>query len=91
MTDTTREPQLHGIAACQTDDVLHKNWLIELVNSQVMLKGCETAGYMIISAAKTQILQRIHRPIWRNRSLNSKTTWVGILECMQVCRFLSMS
>ncbi|GIY39104.1 protein KIAA0100 [Caerostris extrusa] len=31
---TTREQQLHGISACQTDDVLQKKWLIELVNSQ---------------------------------------------------------
>lgn len=24
---TTREQQLHGITACQTDDVLQKKWL----------------------------------------------------------------
>jgi len=28
--------QLYGSAACQTDDVINRNWLIELVNSQVM-------------------------------------------------------
>lgn len=78
-----REQQLHGIAACQTDDVLHKNWLIELVNSQVMLKGSETSGYVIVSAAKSQILQRIHCPVWKDHTLVSKTTWVGSLECMQ--------
>ncbi|XP_067136363.1 protein hobbit [Centruroides vittatus] len=78
-----REQQLHGIAACQTDDVLHKNWLIELVNSQVMLKGSETSGYVIVSAAKSQILQRVHRPVWKDHTLVSKTTWVGSLECMQ--------
>ncbi|XP_071446897.1 protein hobbit isoform X2 [Hetaerina americana] len=74
---------LQGLAACQEDDVLHKNWLIELVNSQVLLKGCETKGYVILSAAKAQILQRIHRPVWKDRTLVSKTTWVGSLECMQ--------
>lgn len=31
----TEEEQLHGVAACQANDVLHKNWLVELVNSQV--------------------------------------------------------
>ncbi|XP_013780034.1 protein KIAA0100-like, partial [Limulus polyphemus] len=79
----TKEQQLHGVAACQTDDVLHKNWLIELVNSQVMLRGCETSGYVIVSASKAQILQRIHRHTWKERTLVSKTTWVGSLECMQ--------
>ncbi|XP_075677940.1 bridge-like lipid transfer protein family member hobbit [Dermatophagoides pteronyssinus] len=75
--------QLYGIEACQGDDVLLDNWLIELVNSQVVLRGCETDGYVIVSAAKAQIMQRIHRPVWKNRILYSKTTWQGSLECMQ--------
>ncbi|KAJ9596917.1 hypothetical protein L9F63_012042, partial [Diploptera punctata] len=79
----TREQHLQGLAACQEDDVQHKNWLIALVNSQVLLKGCETKGYVILSAAKAEILQRIHRPVWKDRTLVSKTTWVGSLECMQ--------
>ncbi|KAJ8875491.1 hypothetical protein PR048_023386 [Dryococelus australis] len=56
---------------------------VVLVNSQVLLKGCETKGYVILSAAKAEILQRVHRPVWKERSLVSKTTWVGSLECMQ--------
>ncbi|XP_049792062.1 protein KIAA0100 [Schistocerca nitens] len=79
----TREQHLQGLAACQEDDALHKNWLIVLVNSQVLLKGCETKGYVILSAAKAEILQRIHRPVWKDRTLVPKTTWVGSLECMQ--------
>ncbi|XP_063241781.1 protein hobbit isoform X2 [Bacillus rossius redtenbacheri] len=79
----TKEQHLQGLAACQEDDVLYKNWLIVLVNSQVLLKGCETKGYVIVSAAKAEILQRVHRPVWKERSLVSKTTWVGCLECMQ--------
>ncbi|XP_069668639.1 protein hobbit isoform X2 [Periplaneta americana] len=79
----TREQHLQGLAACQEDDIQHKNWLIALVNSQVLLKGCETKGYVILSAAKAEILQRIHRPVWKDRTLVSKTTWVGSLECMQ--------
>ncbi|XP_064459763.1 protein hobbit-like [Ornithodoros turicata] len=75
--------QLHGMTACQANDALHKNWLIELVNSQVMLRGCETSGYVIVSAAKAQILQRVHSPVWKENTLVSKTTWVGSLECMQ--------
>lgn len=38
---------------------------------------------MILSAAKAEIVQRIHRPTWKDRTLVSKTTWVGSLECMQ--------
>ncbi|XP_054707310.1 LOW QUALITY PROTEIN: protein hobbit-like [Uloborus diversus] len=83
MEGNTREQQLHGVSACQTDDVLQKKWLIELVNSQVMLKGCETSGYVIVSAAKAKILQRLHRPVWKDRSLVSKTSWIGSFECMQ--------
>lgn len=77
------EEQLHGVAACQADDVLHKNWSVELVNSQVMLRGCETSGYVIVSAAKAEILQRVHTPVWKENTLVSKTTWTGSLECMQ--------
>jgi len=79
----TREQQLQGLQACHNEDVTHYNWFISLVNSQVLLKGCETSGYVILSAAKAEILQRVHRPVWRDRSLVSKTTWVGSLECMQ--------
>ncbi|XP_008551272.1 protein hobbit [Microplitis demolitor] len=83
LSSQTRGQQLRGLAACNQDDVLHKNWLIALVNSQVLLKGIETRGYVILSAAKAEILQRVHRPVWRERTLVSKTTWVGSLECMQ--------
>ncbi|RWS17806.1 hypothetical protein B4U79_01668 [Dinothrombium tinctorium] len=77
------EPKLKGIAACSDDDVIQKNWLIELINSQVMLRGSETSGYVIASSAKTQIWQNIHRPVWKERTLFSKSTWVGSIECMQ--------
>ena len=79
-----RDLTLQGIkAACTTDDIIHKKWLIQLINSQVLLKGPETKGYVIISAAQSQICQRIHRPTWRDQSLVTKTTWSGSLECMQ--------
>lgn len=58
-------------------------YIVALVNSQVLLKGCETKGYVILSAAKAEILQRVHHPVWKHRTLVSKTTWVGSLECMQ--------
>lgn len=79
----TQQQQLQGLQACQDEDVTQYNWFISLVNSQVLLKGTETSGYVILSAAKAEILQRVHRPTWRDRTLVSKTTWVGSLECMQ--------
>ncbi|XP_044758159.1 protein KIAA0100 isoform X2 [Coccinella septempunctata] len=79
----TRQQHLQGLQACQEDDVQYKNWQISLVNAQVLLKGCETKGYVILSAAKADILQRIHRPAWKDRTLVTKTTWTGLLECMQ--------
>uniref|UniRef100_A0A146MBQ1 UPF0378 protein KIAA0100 n=5 Tax=Lygus hesperus TaxID=30085 RepID=A0A146MBQ1_LYGHE len=83
MTESN-EQQLQGLAACHaTDDVTHKNWLIVLLNSQVLLKGPETKGYVIISAAKAEILQQLHRPVWKDRTLVTKTTWIGSLQSMQ--------
>ncbi|RZC33587.1 UPF0378 protein -like [Asbolus verrucosus] len=83
LSTVTRQQHLQGLQACQEDDVQHKNWQIALVNAQVLLKGCETKGYVILSSAKAEIIQRIHRPVWKDRTLVSKTTWTGTLECMQ--------
>lgn len=77
------ETHLYGVEACQMDDVVDINCLIELVNSQVMLCGTETSGYVIVSAANTEIRQATHLPVWKNKALLSKTTWTGSLRCMQ--------
>jgi len=77
------ETHLYGVEACQMDDVVDINCLIELRNSQVMLCGTETPGYVIVSAAHTEIRQATHLPVWKNRALLSKTTWTGSLRCMQ--------
>ncbi|XP_028967447.1 protein KIAA0100 [Galendromus occidentalis] len=81
--DTPEPVNLTGVKECQLDDVLCHNWLIELRNSQVMLRGCDSPGYVILSAAKAQILQRIHTPVWKDNNLVPKTTWKGTLDCMQ--------
>ncbi|XP_067866880.1 LOW QUALITY PROTEIN: bridge-like lipid transfer protein family member 2 [Heterodontus francisci] len=75
--------QLYGSAACQTDDVINRNWLIELVNSQVMLRGAETVGCVFVSATKAQLLQCLHHPAWYNDTLKQKTTWTCLLDGMQ--------
>lgn len=77
------ETHLYGVEACQMNDIVNINCLIELVNSQMVLCGTETPGYMIVSAAHTEIRQASHLPVWKNRTLLSKTTWTGSLRCMQ--------
>lgn len=77
------ETHLYGVEACQMDDVVEVNCSIELINSQVVLCGTETPGYVIVSAAQTEITQATHLPVWKNNTLLSKTTWTGSLHCMQ--------
>ncbi|XP_028320296.1 protein KIAA0100-like isoform X3 [Gouania willdenowi] len=81
--DSGVSDQLCGIAACQTDDVFNRNWLIELVNCQMMLRGTETVGCVLVSAAKAQLLQCEHHPSWYNDTLKQKTTWTCLLDGMQ--------
>ncbi|KAK5620576.1 hypothetical protein CRENBAI_022122 [Crenichthys baileyi] len=81
--DSGVSDQLFGIAACQTDDVFNRNWFIELVNCQMMLRGTETAGCVLVSAAKAQLLQCEHHPAWYNDTLKQKTTWTCLLDGMQ--------
>ncbi|XP_061246507.1 bridge-like lipid transfer protein family member 2 isoform X4 [Bos javanicus] len=75
--------QLCGIAACQTDDIYNRNCLIELVNCQMVLRGAETEGCVIVSAAKAQLLQCQHHPAWYGDTLKQKTSWTCILDGMQ--------
>lgn len=49
----------------------------------MLLKGCETKGYIILAASHAKILQRLHPPVWRDRSLVSKTSWICSLDGMQ--------
>ncbi|XP_053278445.1 bridge-like lipid transfer protein family member 2 isoform X1 [Pleuronectes platessa] len=81
--DSGVSDQLCGIAACQTDDVYNRNWFIELVNCQMMMRGTETAGCVLVSAAKAQLLQCEHHPAWYNDTLKQKTTWTCLLDGMQ--------
>ncbi|XP_023323171.1 protein KIAA0100 isoform X4 [Eurytemora carolleeae] len=74
---------LEAMAACTKDDIVHWNWSIELVNSQLLMRGIETQGYVIMSAARASVSQNLHRPVWKERALLSKTTWSGGLESMQ--------
>lgn len=50
---------------------------------QMMLRGTETAGCVLVSAAKAQLLQCEHHPAWYNDTLKQKTTWTCLLDGMQ--------
>ncbi|XP_024866117.1 protein KIAA0100 isoform X1 [Kryptolebias marmoratus] len=89
--DSGVSDQLCGIAACQTDDVYNRNWFIELVNCQMMLRGTETAGCVLVSAAKAQLLQCEHHPAWYNDTLKQKTTWTCLLDGMQYFATMELS
>ena len=58
-------------------------FVVELYNSQVMLRGCESNGYVIASAGKASLLACDHRPVWVHQQLQSKSTLVGSIDSMQ--------
>ncbi len=67
--------------------ILSFQFLVELTNSQVLLKCGETKGAMLITSANTQILKRLHRPVTANNDVASKlnkVTWTGKLSNLQV-------
>lgn len=65
---------------------VHSHFLsVELYNSQAMLKGSESEGYVVVSAAKASLLSCDHKPVWKNQQeVRSKMTLVGSIESMQV-------
>ncbi len=75
--------QLHGYALCKVGDVLQRNWHVDFSNSQVMLKGADLSGYMIISAARAHLDSLDNRPVWKGPQLLTKSTLVGRFERMQ--------
>jgi len=40
-------------------------------------------NYLIISAAKANVVQRLHKPVWKSQRLLDKASWNGYLEGMQ--------
>ncbi|CAB3993148.1 Hypothetical predicted protein, partial [Paramuricea clavata] len=80
---TTDETQSGGYALCNSEDVHEQRWHFEFVNSQVMLKGIENSGCLLVTAGNAEVLNRLHRPTQSGRKLLNKKTWVGHLENMQ--------
>ncbi|ETE59904.1 hypothetical protein L345_14361, partial [Ophiophagus hannah] len=49
----------------------------------MVLRGAETEGCVIVSAAKAQLLQCQHHPAWYGDTLKQKTSWTCLLDGMQ--------
>ncbi|XP_078363340.1 bridge-like lipid transfer protein family member 2 isoform X2 [Oculina patagonica] len=77
------EAHLHGVALCTANDVVEDKWHIALVNSQIVLKGIESEGCVLVAAGNTRILNRLHTPVWSKGELFNKKTWVGNVENLQ--------
>lgn len=51
--------------------------------TQTTTQTANTNGYLIISAARTNVVQRIHKPVWKYQRYLEKNSWSGYLENMQ--------
>lgn len=100
-TDLPTE-NLQGVIQCSMDDISSINWqsntfqcvysicfiLVDLLNSQLVLKGSDRGGFVLLTAAHASLSQKLHRNTWRSGQLFSKKSWSCVISGMQVNSFL---
>ena len=75
---------LQGVKlVAKLNDVINKVCRIEFHNSQIMLRGQEEPGYLIVVAAKAVAEENVHKSVWKNNELRAKSSWHASLEGMQ--------
>ena len=67
-----------------TVNVFVVTFSVELMNSQMLIKGIEITGCVLVAAGSTRILNRLHKPVRSKGELLNKKTWVGKVENLQV-------
>ena len=65
------------------------SFLVELLNSQVLLHGNDTKGAIIVTSGSANILKCLHRPVLDATTKLNKVTWCGKFLNLQV-RFLTV-
>ncbi|CAH8576988.1 unnamed protein product [Heterobilharzia americana] len=75
--------QLQGLKICASSLVAERNWHLELINPQLLLKTNHLAGYVLVTAARAKLDALTHPPVWKDSQLLNKSSLVGHLECMQ--------
>jgi hypothetical protein len=81
-TSSSKIP-LKGVQLASEEDVCNRNWLITMTNTQVVLKGIETNGYVVASSNKVQVFGQEHQPVLKEGDLVTKNSWLAYVGNLQ--------